>query len=305
MTKKPVKKPAAKPVKRAAKKAAPPQPTPVKDDPIVVKKLMAQAKKLARQQKIVAAADAAEPKRSKPTPIRTVTCTDCGVAFKSTNPDASTCTKCDRGAKPAKRVKDDVDTPRIEARLIVGDLSVPVDASDLAHTLGAANYVGKGLIDAWPDTVWSALLSYLGLPAFPLDRATADQPVKRLVQRLWYDACRGGYPEESRKLMEERDEERIEEYKENFEKVKEAVEVKVERAKKAFGGVHKVSTYAGKKIKVLNKNHGARPGTKRAIGMDIIIASKTTDEALPLLVKAGCNASFIAFAIAQGFVELA
>jgi hypothetical protein len=62
--------------------------------------------------------------------------------------------------------------------------------------------------------------------------------------------------------------------------------------------------YAGKKIKVLNKEHGARQGTKRQIVMDIILKSKTTDEAIPLIVKAGANNSFIAFAVAQGFVEL-
>ena len=62
--------------------------------------------------------------------------------------------------------------------------------------------------------------------------------------------------------------------------------------------------YAGKKIKVLNKEHGARQGTKRQIVMDIILKSKTTDEAIPLIVKAGANTSFIAFAVAQGFVEL-
>ena len=65
------------------------------------------------------------------------------------------------------------------------------------------------------------------------------------------------------------------------------------------------SSYAGKKIKVLNKNHGARLGTKRQIGMDIILKSKTTDEAIPLLAKAGCNNSFLAFAVKEGFVSIA
>lgn len=62
--------------------------------------------------------------------------------------------------------------------------------------------------------------------------------------------------------------------------------------------------YAGKKIKVLNKNHGARPGTKRAKAMDILIASKTTDEAIPKIIKIGANNSFIAFAIREGFISL-
>lgn len=62
--------------------------------------------------------------------------------------------------------------------------------------------------------------------------------------------------------------------------------------------------YAGKKIKVLNKEHGARPGTKRQIGMDIILKSKTTNDAIPALEKAGCDNSFIAFAVKSGLVEL-
>lgn len=64
------------------------------------------------------------------------------------------------------------------------------------------------------------------------------------------------------------------------------------------------TSYAGKKIVVLNKEHGAREGTKRAIGMDIIIGSKNTDDALPKLAKAGCDASFIRFAVDQKFVKL-
>ena len=60
----------------------------------------------------------------------------------------------------------------------------------------------------------------------------------------------------------------------------------------------------GRKIVVINKNHGARPGTKRQIGMDIILRSKTTADALPSLVKAGCNGSFIKFAVDSGFIKL-
>jgi hypothetical protein len=281
MTKKPVKKPTTKPIKRvAAPKKAPIQAPPTAKE-------LRTAKKLKKQAAIVAAADAV--KRPKTRVVRKIT----------PKPDMK------QDVASIRRPIDNVDAPHIECHLVVGDLSVPVDAADLAHTIGAANYGhGQGLIDQWPDTVWAALLSYLGLPAFPLDRATAEGPVRRLVQRLWYTACRGGYSQDSETLMAKRDEEKVEEYKVNFEKVKETVEAKVEHAKKAFSGVRKVSTYAGKKIKVLNKNHGARPGTKRAIGMDIVITSKTTDEALPQLTKAGCNASFIAFALAQGFIEL-
>ena len=62
--------------------------------------------------------------------------------------------------------------------------------------------------------------------------------------------------------------------------------------------------YAGHKIKVLNKEHGAREGTKRQQGMDIILKSKTTDEALPKLEAIGADPSFIRFAIEHGLVEL-
>ena len=61
---------------------------------------------------------------------------------------------------------------------------------------------------------------------------------------------------------------------------------------------------ADRKIVVLNQKHGARPGSKRQIGMDIILQAKTVNTALPLLVKAGCNSSFIKFAVDSGFVKL-
>jgi hypothetical protein len=66
----------------------------------------------------------------------------------------------------------------------------------------------------------------------------------------------------------------------------------------------RTSSLAGKTIKVLNAKHEARKGTKRQIGMDIILKSKTTDAALPLLKKAGCNASFIAFAVKTKLIKL-
>lgn len=74
--------------------------------------------------------------------------------------------------------------------------------------------------------------------------------------------------------------------------------------KSAKSDTPRATSYAGKKIKVLNKNHGARQGTKRQIGMDIILGSKTTDEAMPKLIKAGCNNTFLAFAVSSGLVEL-
>jgi len=78
------------------------------------------------------------------------------------------------------------------------------------------------------------------------------------------------------------------------------------------GGVKMVKTAhatvaasrADRKIVVLNSNHGTRSGSKRQIGMDIILKAKTVNTALPLLVKAGCNGSFIKFAVDSGFVKL-
>lgn len=82
-------------------------------------------------------------------------------------------------------------------------------------------------------------------------------------------------------------------------------EPKVARAKhkKAEGGVR--GSYAGKKIKVLSKDMSAlREGTKRYIGLEIILKSKTTDEAAPALAKAGCDNTWFAFATSNGYVEL-
>ena len=69
--------------------------------------------------------------------------------------------------------------------------------------------------------------------------------------------------------------------------------------------VYVAASRADRKIVVLNPKHGARPGSKRQIGVDIILRAKTVNIALPLLVKAGCNSSFIKFAVDSGFVKLA
>ena len=128
------------------------------------------------------------------------------------------------------------DAPHIECRLIVGELSVPVDASDLCHTLGAGTWGhGDGLVDAYPDTVWSGLLAHLGLPAFPLDRTVAERPVKRLVQRLWYEAIQGRVPEERATVFATRDAESVECYKKDFPNVAVEAQAKSERAKTSFG----------------------------------------------------------------------
>jgi hypothetical protein len=130
------------------------------------------------------------------------------------------------------------DAPRIECHLLVGELSVPIDASSLEHTLGAGQWgYGRGLVDAWPDAAWVGLLTHLGLPADPLDRTTAAQPVKRLVQKLWYAAVKGGVPDERKVEFEARDVARVEEYKASFGHVKETAEGRSERAKTNFGKV--------------------------------------------------------------------
>jgi len=66
-----------------------------------------------------------------------------------------------------------------------------------------------------------------------------------------------------------------------------------------------VGRYTGKKIVVINREHGARKGTKRQKGMDIILTSKTTDKAIPKLKKVGADNSFIRFAVASKLVKLA
>jgi len=136
---------------------------------------------------------------------------------------------------PTKKLVD-ADAPHIECKLIVGDLAVKIDASDLAHTLGSGRWGhGLGLVDQWPDAVWVSLLAHLKLPADPLDRVAAEPPVKRLVQRLWYEAVQGGVPEERKAVFEARDTERAKKYKEEFEGVKSGAEGRKERAVKSFG----------------------------------------------------------------------
>ena len=67
----------------------------------------------------------------------------------------------------------------------------------------------------------------------------------------------------------------------------------------------RASSYADKKIKVLSKDMSAlREGTKRYIGVEIILKSKTTNDAIPALAKAGCDNSWLAFTIANGYIEL-
>lgn len=55
-----------------------------------------------------------------------------------------------------------------------------------------------------------------------------------------------------------------------------------------------------KKIKVLNKNHGARAGTNRANMLDIVIKAKTVGDA----IDGGATMVDVRFAEKQGFIEL-
>jgi hypothetical protein len=66
--------------------------------------------------------------------------------------------------------------------------------------------------------------------------------------------------------------------------------------------------FAGKKITVVNKDHTARPGTKRAIAMDILVAkaTKTTDAALEQFAQYdGIDSSFIRHAVEAGYITIA
>ena len=254
----------------------------------------------------------AKPSRSKLTSIYKIKCAKCSKDFKSTNADAINCPKCAAAADAKKKVVD-TDVPRIECRLIIGDLSVPVDGSSLEHTTGTAEWgpgrpYGPGLIDQWPDAAWVGLLVHLGLPADPLERSVAAAPVKRLVQQLWYEAIKGGIPDTE--IFKKRDAARQAEYEEEFVKVKDGSETRSEKAKVNFAKAREArgdsprTAIAGKQIRVINKVHGARLGTKRQIGLDIIMSTKSVDEALPLLVAAGCNSTFITFALKEGFIKL-
>ena len=130
------------------------------------------------------------------------------------------------------------DAPRIECRLLVGDLSLTVDPSSLERTLGAGRWGhGLGLVDSWPDAAWVGLLAYLKLPADPLDRTVAEQPVKRLVQQLWYGAVNPTVLIDRKDAFAERDADRQEEYKEKFTHVEGVAKGRSERAVKSFAKV--------------------------------------------------------------------
>lgn len=216
------------------------------------------SKKPAAAKELRAAKKPAKPRRSKPIAVSP-------VAIQTDAPQKT------------------VDAPHIECRLFVGGIGYPIDPSNLERTIGGGRWA-SGLIDEWSDAAWVGLLAHLGLPADPLDRTVAAQPVKRLVQRLWYEACAGGVPEESKTRFEERDAIRVAEYKENFTVVKDGSAAKAERARASFGKVRE-SRGGGSKYEPTEelKKKGPSLGGQQAPLYQFFKAGKfaaaTTDEA--------------------------
>ena len=208
----------------------------------------------------------------------------------------------------------DADAPRIESRLIIGELSLPVDVSDLCHTLGCAGSgYGKGLVDAWPDTAWAGILTHLGLPAFPLDRAVAAGPVKRLVQRLWYQAVgtsSGVSQERAMELSARRpaDIASEERYKQEFPKVVQDMSEKVERGRALAiaGKARKPAAYAGQKIIVIAKENPYKVGSKAATTFDLFSKAKTVAKFLELVAsdKEKYVAGYLRYSSRDGYIKL-
>ncbi len=211
-------------------------------------------------------------------------------AAKKTEPKAAAPKTAVPVKKPVEPVKHaDQDAPRIETRLVVGGVGYPVDASDLARTIGAARYGhGMGLVDAWPDAAWVGILVHLGLPSDPLDREAAGQVVRREVQRLWYEAVQGGVPEERRQVFEERDKEKAAAYTEGFGAVKEASEARRERARSVGFGRQGETKYVPTEAL---KKKGVKFGGQAALLLAYFKAAKfapaTTAEATAGMVAAG------------------
>ena len=277
-----MKKAPAKKVVKAPVKKAPVKPT--------VKEVKT-AKKLAKQRKVIAAADAVV-KPAKKAPQSPVTHQKAPNAVKAAGRAKKAVAETVAAAETAPMKFTDApqpDAPRIECRLIVGDLSLMVDGSNLERTLGAGRWERESLVDSWPDTAWTGLLAYLGLPSFPLDRPTAAAPVKRLVQKLWYEAIKGGVPEERKAEFEARDTAKQTEYKKNIVGYAEAVGEKAERAKTSFakarGGETSYEPTAALKVK------GFKLGGQAGILVDAFRANgfkaMTTQEATDAMLKAG------------------
>ncbi len=62
--------------------------------------------------------------------------------------------------------------------------------------------------------------------------------------------------------------------------------------------------YAGKNIVVINREHGARKGTKRARAMEMLFKAGNTDAAIPKLHKMGADNTFIRYAVENKLIRL-
>ena len=172
------------------------------------------------------------------------------------------------------------DAPRIECRLLVGDLSLTVDPSSLERTLGAGRWGhGLGLVDSWPDAAWVGLLAHLKLPADPLDRTVAEQPVKRLVQQLWYGAVNPTVLIDRKDAFAERDADRQEEYKEKFTHVEGVAKGRSERAKTSFGNKGETKYAPTDKLKVKGLVLGGQQAPLLTFFKDAKWAAATSAEA--------------------------
>jgi hypothetical protein len=218
-------------------------------------------------------------------------------------------------APPSQRAIEpvDADAPRIESRLIIGELSLPVDVSDLCHTLGCAGSgYGRGLVDAWPDTAWAGILTHLGLPAFPLDRAVAAGPVKRLVQRLWYQAVgtsSGVSQERAAELSARRpaDTASEERYKQEFPNVVQAMSEKVERGRAMATTLRAARPAAAEQtITVVSKENPYKPGSKAAATFELFRKAKTTSKFLELAAadKSKYEVGYLRYSSRDGYIKL-
>ena len=207
----------------------------------------------------------------------------------------------------------DADAPRIESRLIIGELSLPVDVSDLCHTLGCAGSgYGRGLVDAWPDTAWAGILTHLGLPAFPLDRAVAAGPVKQLVQRLWYQAVgtsSGVSQERAAELSTRRpaDTASEERYKRDFPLVEAAVEAKVERGRAMATTLRAARPAAAEQtITVVSKENPYKVGSKAAATFELFRKAKNTSKFLELAAadKSKYEVGYLRYSSRDGYIKL-
>lgn len=185
-------------------------------------------------------------------------------------------------------VKVDEDAPRIECRLLVGDLSLQIDASSLERTLGAGRWGhGLGMVDTWPDAAWIGLLAHLKLPADPLDRNVAEQPVKRLVQQLWYTAINPAVLVDRKDAFVARDIDRQEEYKEKFTHVEGVVKGRSERAKTSFGHKGETKYAPTDKLKAKGLTIGGQAGILLEAFKAAKFISMTTHEATEGMVAKG------------------